>query len=41
MARRLLDAFKTPGGVFRAKDDELDEIPRLQKKSKAAIRRMR
>lgn len=41
MARRLLDTFKTPGGVFRAKDDELDEIPRLQKKSKAAIRRMR
>ena len=41
MARRLLDAFKTPGGVFKAEDNELDEIPRLQKKSKAAIRRMR
>ena len=41
MARRLLDTFKTPGGVFKAEDDELDEIPRLQKKSKAAIRRMR
>lgn len=41
MARRLLDTFKTPGGVFKAEDEDLDEIPRLQKKSKAAIRRMR
>lgn len=41
MARTLLDTFKTPGGVFRASDDELDSIPRLQKKSKEAIRRMR
>lgn len=41
MARTLLDKFKTPGGVFKASDDELDEVPRLSKKSKNAIRRMR
>ena len=41
MARTLLDTFKTPGGVFRASDNDLDNIPRLQKKSKEAIRRMR
>ena len=41
MARVLLDTFKTPGGVFKASDDELDSIPRLQSKSKEAIRRMR
>jgi ERCC4-type nuclease len=41
MARKLLDAFKTPGGVLRASDDDLDTIPRLQEKSKASIRRMR
>lgn len=41
MARILLDAFRTPGGVFRASDDELDNIPRLQNKSKKSIRRMR
>lgn len=41
MARRLLDKFKTPGGVFNASDDDLNNIPRLQKKSKVAIKRMR
>ena len=41
MARTLLDNFKTPGGVLRASDDDLDNIPRLQKKSKESIRRMR
>ena len=41
MARTLLDIFKTPGGVFKALDNDLDNIPRLQKKSKEAIRRMR
>lgn len=41
MARTLLDTFKTPGGVFKATDNELDNIPRLQNKSKQAIRRMR
>lgn len=40
-ARILLDKFKTPGGVFKASDDDLDSIPRLQKKSKEAIKRMR
>lgn len=40
-ARVLLDKFGTPGGVFRASDDDLDDIPRLQKKSKSAIRRLR
>ena len=41
MARTLLDNFKTPGGVFRASDDSLNEVPRLQDKTKQAIRRMR
>lgn len=41
MARTLLDNFKTPGGVFKASDDDLDNIPRLQEKSKKEIRRMR
>lgn len=41
MARTLLDTFETPGGVFKASDEELDKIPRLQIKSKEAIRRMR
>lgn len=41
MARTLLDTFGTPGKVFQADDNELDKIPRLQKKSKDAIRRMR
>lgn len=40
-ARVLLDTFGTPGGVFKASDDDLDNIPRLQKKSKSAIRRLR
>ena len=40
MARTLLDIFKTPGGVFKASDNDLDNIPRLQKKSKEAIRRI-
>ncbi len=41
MARSLLDVFKTPGKVFNASDSELDTVPRLQEKSKKAIRRMR
>lgn len=41
MARVLLDTFKTPGGVFNATDEQLNSIPRLQTKSKEAIRRMR
>ena len=41
MARILLDNFKTPGGVFNASDEDLDNIPRLQKQSKDAIKRMR
>lgn len=41
MARTLLDTFKTPGGVFNASDDELNSVPRLQKQSKEAIKRMR
>ena len=41
MARKLLDEFNTPGGVLKATDSQLDEIPRLQEKSKEAIRRMR
>lgn len=41
MARVLLDKFGTPGGVFRASDDDLDNVPRLQTKSKNEIRRMR
>ena len=41
MARKLLDEFGTPGQVFKADDDALNSIPRIQKKSKEAIRRMR
>lgn len=41
MARVLLDNFKTPGGVFKADDKELDSIPRLKTKSKNEIKRMR
>ena len=41
MARVLLDNFKTPGGVFKASDEDLNNIPRLQKQSKDAIKRMR
>lgn len=41
MARTLLDIFRTPGAVFKATDEELDEVPRLQKVSKNAIKRMR
>lgn len=41
MARILLDNFHTPGGVFNATDEELNQIPRLYKTSKSAIRRMR
>lgn len=41
MARVLLDTFNTPGGVFNATDEELNNIPRLQNKSKQAIKRMR
>ena len=40
-ARKLLDYFHTPGGVFRASDEELDQVPRLTKNTKSAIRRMR
>ena len=40
-ARKLLNAFKTPGGVFKATDEELDQVPRLTKVTKNAIRRMR
>ena len=41
MARKLLDEFGTPGQVFKADDDALNSIPRIQKKTKEAIRRMR
>lgn len=41
MARTLLDTFGTPGAIFKASDKELDNVPRLQQKSKDAIRRMR
>lgn len=40
-ARKLLDYFHTPGGVFKASDEELDQVPRLTKVTKSAIRRMR
>ncbi|MBR3208773.1 MAG: hypothetical protein IKF82_00745 [Bacilli bacterium] len=40
-ARKLLDYFHTPGGVFKASDEELDQVPRLTKVTKNAIRRMR
>lgn len=41
MARTLLDTFKTPGGVFKASDEALDNVSRLQTKSKNSIKRMR
>lgn len=41
MARTLLDTFGTPGRVFKADDEELDSVPRIQSKTKQAIRRMR
>lgn len=41
MARKLLDKFGTPGQVFQADDSELSDIPRIQKKTLKAIRRMR
>lgn len=41
MADNLLDKFDTPGGVFKASSEELDEIKRLSTKSKKAIKRMR
>lgn len=41
MARTLLDTFGTPGKVLKADDSQLDDVPRLQEKSKNAIRRMR
>ena len=31
-ALKLLDYFKTPGGVFNASEDELKKVPRLSKK---------
>lgn len=40
-ARKLLDYFGTPGGVFSASDTELDQVPRLTRTTKVAIRRMR
>lgn len=41
MADKLLDVFGTPGQVFNASSEELDNIKRLQEKSKKAIKRMR
>lgn len=41
MARTLLDTFNTPGKVFKASDEDLNAVPRLQERSKNAIRRMR
>lgn len=41
MARTLIDTFGTPGAVFKASDEDLNSVPRLQQKSKDAIRRMR
>lgn len=40
-AKKLLDYFHTPGGVFKASDEELDQVPRLTRVTKSAIRRMR
>ena len=40
-ARKLLDYFHTPGKVFQASDEELDQVPRLTRVTKSAIRRMR
>lgn len=39
-AQRLLDTFHTPGGVFNASREELEQIPRLKKKSIDEILRM-
>lgn len=41
MARTLLNTFKTPGGVFKATDEELDNIKGLRKSVKKEIKRMR
>lgn len=41
MARTLLDTFQTPGKVFKASDEELDNVRLLRAKSKDAIKRMR
>lgn len=41
MARTLLDIFQTPGKVFKASDEELDNVRLLRQKSKDAIKRMR
>lgn len=41
MASKLLDIFGTPGRVFKASSEELDNVKRLQEKSKKAIKRMR
>lgn len=41
MARKLLEKFGTPGRILNASDEELDEVPRLSAKSKAAIKRLR
>lgn len=40
-ARKLLDYFGTPGGVFKASDIELNQVPRLTKQTIRSIRRMR
>lgn len=40
-ARKLLDYFETPGKVFKASDNELNDVPRLTKETIRAIRRMR
>lgn len=40
-ARKLLDKFYTPGGVFAASEEELKEIPRLSKKIIKEILRMK
>ena len=40
-ARKLLDYFNTPGKVFQASDEELNQVPRLTTATKKAIRRMR
>lgn len=40
-AKRLLDKFYTPGGVFAASEEELREVPRLSKKSIKEILRMK
>lgn len=41
MARKLLDNFQTPGGVFKATDEELNNIKGLRKDVKEEIKRMR